>query len=108
MCGYVPYFELYDIQATSAFYYTASKQQAELVKIRDLVNVVHRTLNRDPNILELYQEYCNIRDSFQAFQAEFLSMGMINLDAGRSGQEHSGQWPENLFTGLNDFGHSGL
>jgi hypothetical protein len=32
----------------------------------------------------------------------------ITMGAGRSGQEHSGQWPENLFTGLNDFGHSGL
>jgi hypothetical protein len=33
---------------------------------------------------------------------------LFKKGAGRSGQEHSGQWPENLFTGLNDFGHSGL
>jgi hypothetical protein len=35
-------------------------------------------------------------------------MGVGRSGQGRSGQEHSGQWPENLFTGLNDFGHSGL
>lgn len=57
--------------------YIASKQQDEPVKIRDLINVVHRTLNRDPEILDLSEEYWNYRDSI--VQAELLTMRMINF-----------------------------
>jgi len=37
-----------------------------------------------------------------------FSSGAGHSGQGRSGQGHSGQWPEIFFTGLNDFGHSGL
>ena len=57
--------------------YIASKQQDEPVKIRDLINVVHRTLNRDPEILDLSEEYWNYRDSI--VQTELLTMRMINF-----------------------------
>lgn len=49
------------IAATSL--YIASKQQDEPLKIRDLINVVHRTLNRDSDILDLTDEYWSYRDS---------------------------------------------
>jgi hypothetical protein len=63
------------IAATSL--YIASKQQDEPIKIRDLINVVHRTLNRDSEVLDLNEEYWNYRDSI--VQAELLAMRMINF-----------------------------
>lgn len=68
-------YDPYMIAATAL--YIASKQQDEPVKIRDLINVVHRTLNRDPEILDLSEEYWNYRDSI--VQAELLTMRMINF-----------------------------
>lgn len=55
--------------------YIASKQQDEPVKIRDLINVTHRTLNRDADVLDLAEQYWNYRDSI--VQAELLAMRMI-------------------------------
>ena len=63
------------IAATSL--YIASKQQDEPLKIRDLINVAHRTLNRDSDVLDLSEEYWNYRDSI--VQAELLTMRMISF-----------------------------
>ncbi|KAK4020879.1 cyclin-Q [Daphnia magna] len=68
-------YDPYMIGATAL--YIASKQQDEPVKIRDLINVVHRTLNRDTDVLDLSEEYWNYRDSI--VQAELLTMRMINF-----------------------------
>merc|ERR1712136_123085 len=57
--------------------YIASKQQDEPLKIRDLINVAHRTLNRDSDVLDLSEEYWNYRDSI--VQAELLTMRMISF-----------------------------
>jgi len=57
--------------------YIASKDQDEPLKIRDLINVTHRVLNRDSEVLELSEEYWNFRDSI--VQAELLIMRMINF-----------------------------
>jgi len=63
------------VAATSL--YIASKQQDEPIKIRDLINVVHRTLNRDSEVLDLNEEYWNYRDAI--VQAELLAMRMISF-----------------------------
>jgi len=57
--------------------YVASKDQDEPIKIRDLINVAHRTLNRDSDVLDLSDEYWNFRDSI--VQAELLVLRMINF-----------------------------
>lgn len=63
------------IAATSL--YIASKQQDEPIKIRDLINVIHKTLNREADVLDLTDEYWSYRDSI--VQAELLAMRMINF-----------------------------
>jgi len=68
-------YDAYMIAATSL--YIASKQQDEPLKIRDLINVAHRTLNRDSDVLDLSEEYWNYRDSI--VQAELLTMRMISF-----------------------------
>ena len=67
------------VAATSL--YIASKQQDEPIKIRDLINVVHRTLNRDSEVLDLNEEYWSYRDSI--VQAELLAMRMISFKSTR-------------------------
>ena len=57
--------------------YVASKQEDDPLKIRDLINVVYRTLNRDSDVLELGEDYWNHRDSI--VQAELLVMRLISF-----------------------------
>lgn len=68
-------YDPYLIAATSL--YIASKQQDEPIKIRDLINVIHKTLNREADVLDLTDEYWSYRDSI--VQAELLAMRMINF-----------------------------
>ncbi len=70
------FFSLCQLIAATALY-IASKQQDEPIKIRDLINVIHRTLNRDSDVMDLSEEYWNYRDSI--VQAELLTMRMISF-----------------------------
>lgn len=72
----IKFFSLSQLIAATALY-IASKQQDEPIKIRDLINVIHRTLNRDSDVMDLSEEYWNYRDSI--VQAELLTMRMISF-----------------------------
>lgn len=64
----------------SSSLYLAGKLKDDPVKIRDVINVAHNTLNRNASPLELGEEYWAMRDGIT--QAELLITRMLkfNLD----------------------------
>lgn len=56
----------------------AGKIKDDPVKIRDVINVAHNTLNRNSNPLELGDEYWSMRDAI--VQAELLITRMLKFD----------------------------
>lgn len=64
----------------SSCLYLAGKVKDDPVKIRDVINVSHATLNRDATPLELGEEYWTLRDSI--VQAELLITRMLKFDLG--------------------------
>lgn len=62
----------------SASLYLAGKIKDDPVKIRDVINVAHNTLNRGSNPLELGDEYWSMRDAI--VQAELLITRMLKFD----------------------------
>ncbi|XP_018796085.1 PREDICTED: cyclin-related protein FAM58A [Bactrocera latifrons] len=63
--------------AASALY-LAGKIKDDPVKIRDVINITHNTLNRDTPPLELGDEYWSIRDAI--VQAELLIARTLKFD----------------------------
>uniref|UniRef100_A0A1L8DWS9 Cyclin-Q n=1 Tax=Nyssomyia neivai TaxID=330878 RepID=A0A1L8DWS9_9DIPT len=63
--------------AASALY-LAGKLKDDPVKIRDVINVTHKTLNRGSAPLELDDEYWTLRDAI--VQAELLITRMLKFD----------------------------
>lgn len=58
--------------------YLAGKNKDDPLKLRDVMNVSHNTLNRNSSPLELNSEYWNLRDSI--VQAELLLMRMLRFE----------------------------
>ncbi|XP_067004400.1 cyclin-Q isoform X2 [Anabrus simplex] len=58
--------------------YLAGKVKDDPLKIRDVINVTHNTLNRGAAPLELGDEYWNMRDAI--VQAELLIMRMLKFE----------------------------
>lgn len=56
----------------------AGKIKHDAVKIRDVINVAHNTMNRNSSPLELGDEYWSMRDAI--VQAELLITRMLNFD----------------------------
>lgn len=56
----------------------AGKIKHDAVKIRDVINVAHNTMNRNSSPLELGDEYWAMRDAI--VQAELLITRMLNFD----------------------------
>lgn len=63
--------------ASSALY-LAGKMKDDPVKIRDVINVAHNTLNRNASPLDLGDEYWAMRDAI--VQAELLISRMLKFD----------------------------
>lgn len=64
----------------SSCLYLAGKIKDDPVKIRDVINVSHATLNRGATPLELGEEYWTLRDGI--VQAELLITRMLKFDLG--------------------------
>lgn len=62
----------------SSCLYLAGKLKDDPVKIRDVINVSHATLNRGASPLELGEEYWTLRDGI--VQAELLITRMLKFD----------------------------
>jgi len=62
----------------SSSLYLAGKIKDDPIKIRDIINVAHNTLNRGANPLELGDEYWAMRDGI--VQAELLITRMLKFD----------------------------
>lgn len=62
----------------SASLYLAGKIKDDPVKIRDVINVAHNTLNRGSSPLELGDEYWSMRDAI--VQAELLITRMLKFE----------------------------
>ncbi|KAE8746674.1 hypothetical protein FOCC_FOCC006658 [Frankliniella occidentalis] len=58
--------------------YLAGKSKDDPLKLRDVMNVSHNTLNRNAPPLELNSDYWNLRDSI--VQAELLLMRMLRFE----------------------------
>lgn len=58
--------------------YLAGKVKDDTLKIRDIINVAHNTLNRGSSPLEIGDEYWNMRDAI--VQAELLIMRMLKFE----------------------------
>lgn len=58
--------------------YLAGKIKDENVKIRDVINVAHATMNRNSPPLELNEDYWTMRDSI--VQAELLITRVLKFD----------------------------
>jgi len=71
-------YDVYLIGSTSL--YLAGKVESQPLKLRDVINVAHCTLNRTADPLELGDEYWSLRDGI--VQAELLVLRMLsfNLD----------------------------
>ncbi|GLH00702.1 hypothetical protein R5R35_014625 [Gryllus longicercus] len=69
-------YDSYLIAATTL--YLAGKVKDDPLKIRDVINVTHNTLNRGAAPLELGDEYWNMRDAI--VQAELLIMRMLKFE----------------------------
>lgn len=63
---------------SSACLYLAGKIKDDPVKIRDVINVAHNTLNRGSGPLELGDEYWSMRDAI--VQAELLITRMLKFE----------------------------
>lgn len=69
----------YDIfLIASSSLYLAGKIKDDPIKIRDVINVAHNTLNKCSNPLELGDEYWAMRDGI--VQAELLIARMLKFD----------------------------
>ncbi|XP_058834953.1 cyclin-Q [Topomyia yanbarensis] len=62
----------------SSCLYLAGKIKDDAVKIRDVINTAHNTINRDPQPLELGDEYWSMRDSI--VQAELFITRILKFD----------------------------
>ncbi|KAJ6636730.1 Cyclin-Q, partial [Pseudolycoriella hygida] len=62
----------------SSSLYLAGKIKEDSIKIRDIINVAHNTLNRGASPLELGDEYWAMRDGI--VQAELLITRMLKFD----------------------------
>lgn len=58
--------------------YLSSKIKDDSIKIRDIINVAHNTLNRGAPPLELSDEYWMMRDTI--VQAELLITRVLKFD----------------------------
>jgi cyclin-Q len=57
--------------------FLAGKAHDEPLKVRDVINVTHRTLHKDTQPIELDEDYWRMRDAL--VQAELLIMRMLKF-----------------------------